>query len=604
MLSRMRTIQDRILDHPVLEALARLNARVELALYLELRNGRRFTGDLAKTFYHEFGISAKNLEHIHTGLKARMDSERECALLQVAQLGEKIAAKGRDVARREQRIADARKRLAELLNSIRPETGEIAKLRRIEDGCHAAIHQHRRRMATLEHRRVKAQSRADDVRLCFGSRSLLRKRAGLIGLEDVAAWRREWDRRRGGEIFVLGDAKAANGNQFVRLEPRENDTWAVVLRLPKVLVCMAQRTVRVAGVDHHEVVVGTVRFPHGNDAFRAAIAAQAVGTPSPVSWRFQRHEKGGWLVSTTFREALPEVAVPDYRNGALGVDFNDGHLALCLTDGDGNPILFWSIPLVTHSRSKGQNRDACRKAAFEVARIAAEHRVSVVAEALDFSKKKAAVTTEQGSRYARMLNGLIYAAFGEALTSACQRRGVMLHRVNPAYTSIIGFAKFAKPHGISVHAAAACAIARRGQGFSERVPESAEVHLGAGVHVTLPRPEVRHVSADPGIVDKAGKGHKPLSSRRHVWTSWSRITRGRKAALTAHVRSLRRERSVESSGGGIAPARVGPDGSHRRAGVRVSGASPRARGLRGAVGSVPGGTDGLVRDVVPTGLSG
>lgn len=595
--TRMRTIQDRMPNHPAMNALARLYGHIELALYLELCKGRTFTGDLAKTFYQGFGISAKNLDYIHAGLKARMDSERECALLHVQQLAEKIAAKGRDVFRREQRIVKARSNLTRLAKMIRPDGGDIAKQHRIIGMCKAAIHQHRRRIAILEHRRVKAQSRADDIRLCFGSRSLLRRRTKLTDEAEIKAWRAEWDRRRGGEVFVPGDAKAIDGNQFVRFESQDDGLWSVVLRLPPALASMADRQVRAGGFDHHEVVVGTVRFPHGNDAFRTTLAEQADGNASPVSWRFQRHEKDGWLISTTFQETLPEVTVPDFRNGALGVDFNAGHLALCLTDGDGNPRRYWTVPLVTHSRSNGQNLDACRKAALEIVRIAEEYRVPVVAEALDFSKKKAAVTTEQGARYARMLNGLAYAAFGEALTSACQRHGIMLRRVNPTYTSIIGFAKFAKPHGIDVHHAAACAIARRGQGFSERVPESVEVNLGAGVHVTLPRPEVSH---EAGIAEKAGKGRKSLSSRRHVWTSWSRIAQGRKAALTARVRSLREERSAGSSGGDA----VGSGGSTGRAGVRAPGASPRARGLRRAAGPTSRGTDDQLWAVTPIGLSG
>jgi IS605 OrfB family transposase len=595
--TRVRTIQDRMQDHSVLDALARLARHVELALYLELRKGRCFTGDLAKTFYQGFGISAKNLDHVHAGLKARMESERECALLHVQQLTEKIAAKDRDVARREQRIMKARSHLARLAKLIRPDQGEIAKWHQTIRISKFAIHQHSRRIATLEHCRAEARSRADDVRLCFGSRSLLRERPKLTVEADIEAWRVEWDRRRGGEVFVPGEAKAADGNQFVRLEPREDGSWAVVLRLPVALAAMADRKVKSGGVEHHEVVVGTVRFPHGGEAFRATLNERADGDRSPVSWRFQRHEKGGWLVSTTFRESLPDIAVPDYRNGALGVDFNVGHLALCLTDGDGNPRRFWTVPLVTHSRSNGQNLDASRKAALEVAGIASRYHVSVVAEALDFSKKKSAVTAEQGARYAGMLNGLAYATFGEALTSACQRHGIMLCRVNPAYTSIIGFAKFARPHGIDVHHAAACAIARRGQGFSERVPESVEVHLGAGVHVTLPRPEVSH---EIGIVEKAGKGRMPLSSRRHVWTSWFRIAQGRKAALTARARSLRKERSSGSSGGDA----VGSVGSTGRAGVRVPGASPRARGLRGAVERRLGGTDDQLLVLAITALSG
>jgi hypothetical protein len=48
--------------------------------------------------------------------------------------------------------------------------------------------------------------------------------------------------------------------------------------------------------------------------------------------------------------------------------------------------------------------------------------------------------------------------------------GVSTEEVNPAYTSVIGRVKYARPLGVSVHQAAALAIARRGMGFREAAP--------------------------------------------------------------------------------------------------------------------------------------
>ena len=522
---RIRTIQDRIADHPVLDALARLNAEVELRLYLELRKGRVFTGDLAKSFYQQFGISAKNLDHIHAALKGRMDGMRACAKLHVEQLTDKIAAKGRDIARRDRSLAKTVMAIDREAGRRRPDQALLASLRGGRDKMRSALHQHRRRLAILQHRLEEARRRHDDVTVCFGSRRRLRERA-LIDAEDadsIAAWRTEWERARSGEVFVPGDASVSCGNLFVKLVGTEGGGWDVVLRLPRALKDLATRHSRVGGHDVHEAVVGHVSFPYGAGAL-ATFLKDATG---PVTWRVQRHERGGWLVSCTFQEASPDLVVSDFADGALGVDFNAGFLSLSLTDGNGVWRKSWRVPLVTHSRSSEQNLDTCRKAALEVVKIALKHRVPVVAESLDFSKKKASVNSEQGPCYARMLNGLAYAQFGQALTSACQRNGVLLKRVNPAYTSIIGCANIARQHGLDDHSAAAVAIARRGQGFSERVPAQVRVSLAAGVHGTLPRPD--------------------RIARRHVWASWVGVARRRRAALTAQLRSLREQRSVGSS---------------------------------------------------------
>ena len=49
------------------------------------------------------------------------------------------------------------------------------------------------------------------------------------------------------------------------------------------------------------------------------------------------------------------------------------------------------------------------------------------------------------------------------------RAGVEVIEINSAYTSVIGAVNYAQELGISIHLAAAIAIARRGLGFSEKL---------------------------------------------------------------------------------------------------------------------------------------
>lgn len=551
---RTRTIQDRVPDHPALDALARLNAKVERALYVELRKGRAFTGDLAKTFYQGHGVSAKNLDHIHNTLQGRLDGVRECAKLQVETLKAKIKAKRTDIARQTGNHTRALNALEKARAKRVPDPGVVAKHCADRDRAAIARHRHKRRLAVLEDRLGGAVHRAADPKLCFGSREFLRER-NWIDLDDVealAAWRAEWDRRRHLEVFVPGTARAPCGNEFVRLEETD-DGWNVVLRLPEALRAHATSVGRAGGVEIREVVVGHVRFPHGSEALRRALADHSDGRRAPVTWRFQRHVRGGWMVSCTLQEALPDLAVPDFAHGALGVDFNADHLALTLTDERGCLRRTWSVPFDTRGGSSEHNLDAARKAALEIARIALKHHVSVVVEDLDFQAKKAAVTTGLGPDYARMLHSLGYTLLGRALESACARHGVRLERVNPAYTSLIGHAKFSRTYGADVHHAAACAIARRGQRFSERVPAQVGIMLTAGVHGTLPRPETVQSSAGPERISQRGTA-LPIPARRHVWAQWAAVARGRKTC----VRSFLWERVVKARGGGHKAAAPGP----------------------------------------------
>jgi hypothetical protein len=86
--------------------------------------------------------------------------------------------------------------------------------------------------------------------------------------------------------------------------------------------------------------------------------------------------------------------------------------------------------------------------------------------------------------------------------SRCEREGVALHRVNPAFTSVIGFAKFGS-YSLSTHQAAAMAIGRRGMGLGEALKaRSASPRLGEALATAL---------REIGKSRKAGE---------HVWKAW------------------------------------------------------------------------------------
>jgi hypothetical protein len=65
------------------------------------------------------------------------------------------------------------------------------------------------------------------------------------------------------------------------------------------------------------------------------------------------------------------------------------------------------------------------------------------------------------------LSASAFSAFGQAIRAACFRAGVEVIAVNPAWTSVIGSVNYAARFGLSVHLAAAVAIARRGLSFRE-----------------------------------------------------------------------------------------------------------------------------------------
>ena len=183
------------------------------------------------------------------------------------------------------------------------------------------------------------------------------------------------------------------------------------------------------------------------------------------------------------------------------------------------------------------------------------HEPTSAANPYGGSLSKAQLETVDPGR-ARTLSALAYSQFDAMLRSAAFRAGVHVHDVNPAYTSVMGAVNTAQRRGISVHLGAACTIARRGLGLSERPiarQGQATVPARHGGHVTFALPE--------------------RNRAKHVWSQWSGVRRRLSAALREHYRcgaakaaapplspALRTARTVRATGGSM----VGPHHASRQ----------------------------------------
>lgn len=611
-----RTFRTDIGDHPAFDAWGKVAAAVERSLHKAMMAGRSWKGDLATSFYKEGqpgeGFSAKRLEHVARALVGKHDAAREAAADQARALKTKASAKDRKVRSREAalekarsavrtlvarrgRAASALRKAEEQLAKARKETPRAKAKARIDaaraavadtdrlletaraerDRVAFALHQGKRRLGVIKDKLAKAEARAARPSICFGGRGLFRAQFALKenGYKSHADWLRDWRAARSGNVFVEGAAAVPCGNAFVRAAVAGDGSLSIEVRLPDAVAHLADRTLRISNAEVHVLHRHGLRFHHGHDAVLAALEAHERGAGKPISWRFMRRGDGrGWAAAVTVAEETPKAA-GDFARGALGVDLNEHHLAVVHTSGDGNVLRSWRLPLCTHGKSADQALDLIRKASCAVAALARRLGAPVVSERLDFADKKARLETDAGPKRARMLSAFAYASFDRALRSACRRSGVWHERVNPAFTSLIGRVKFARPHGLSVHAAAAHSIARRAMGHSERLPSPAEAILGDGARVTLlPLAKTGQAPAPPG--------------RRHVWASWGRVSKGWKAVHAAHARSLRADRARAR----LRRAPAGSDG-----GFAVA---------RGKVGLLPDAGPGLDRrTATPGGLS-
>ena len=489
---------DRADGDAALSAYAALYGEVQRKLFADVAAGESAVSKKSE-YIEKHGIPARMFNAVRITLDGKMSAVRESQFLQLDSLR-------RRVSRAEKRVLEA------------------------EQGCQwRRVHEKRRRLSNLRFRLsgLEADLAAGRVRLCFGSKKLWRKQHQLEanGYGSREAWLEEWREVRSNEFFVLGSRDETAGCQLCVASVNDDGTLTLRLRMPDGL----------AGLHGKYLVVPSVRFASGHDVVLAALGsnteyavyrrehgekeARVTALGQAISYRFKRDAKGWRVFATT---ELPEVEVTtDRRRGAIGVDLNADHLAVSETDASGNYVKAWRVPLVTYGKRHHQAEALIGDAVASVVEYTRGAGKPLVVEKLDFRQKKAVLEGES-RRYSRMLSSFSYGKIKAYFLSRGYREGVEIIEVNPAYSSVVGRVKFMERYGLTVHQAAALALARRSLGFSERIPRRWVAPIGNGVQVAFTVPVRKRV--------------------KHVWTYWGAIAGQLRPALAAQHRLGRRRR--------------------------------------------------------------
>ena len=491
-----RTYQSRISEaySDPLSAYASLMAVVEHKLFADLCKGKD-SSSLKSAYLTQHGITARQFNASRVKVEGKRDS----------------------IKQRQKQLIEEKKHQIEAIQT------KLIKLKN-----KAAVHQKKRKFARLQSqlRHLQEDRKADRISLCFGGRKLFRAQFQLEDNHYTSHqdWKTTWRKSRSSEIFILGSKDETAGNQNCTATLAPDDSISLRVRMPDQLIPQFGKY----------QIIPNIRFAYGHEAIKAAIQdcnlrreLHLLGDPAyknhghAITFRFKNDHKG-WRVFVSTNIALPKP-ITHHGNGMIAVDINSDHLAVAEMDRFGNLVHSRTIPLTLNSKTNHQARALIGDAAAEIIAFCEQRNKSLVIENLDFQKKRAQLK-EKGTRYARMLSSFAYSSILTHLKSRGASKGVQVHTINPAFTSLIGRVKFAKRHGISIHMAAAFCIGRRFLGFSERMPQhQRDVPDGKGGHVTLDLP-VRNRT-------------------RHVWHQWRQLNQKIPAALTAHFRTVKNRSS-------------------------------------------------------------
>ena len=171
-----------------------------------------------------------------------------------------------------------------------------------------------------------------------------------------------------------------------------------------------------------------------------------------------------------------DISYDDYqfeiRNGTVGIDINENHIAVAEIDKHGNLIQTYEIPFNLRNKTTNQRKWMIEQVAIEVLKHCVKVNKPLIVEELNFEKKKEDFKLYKGNKkYHRMLSEFAYRQIIEKLYSRAYKVGIGINEVDPSYTSQIGKVKYSRLKGITVHRSAAYVIARRGMGYKERLPK-------------------------------------------------------------------------------------------------------------------------------------
>ena len=180
----------------------------------------------------------------------------------------------------------------------------------------------------------------------------------VSGYASHQEWLAYWQDARSNAFFVLGSRDETAGCQLCVASIADDGTLTLRLRMPDCLADQHGKYLIIEGVRFaygHEQVLAALernaeyavhRLEHGEKEARATELGQA------ISCRFKRDRKGWRVFATTQMMDVPVVT--DKRRGAIGVDLNADHLAVCETDASGNYVHAFSVPVVTYGKSQRQ----------------------------------------------------------------------------------------------------------------------------------------------------------------------------------------------------------------------------------------------------------
>ena len=495
----------------ILKSLCEHNSVVKHHLLQDKYHKELNVNDLKKDYQKRYGINARHYNSISYSLLGLVNNWRENLQNVIKTYKRKVEGTTKSIKSFQKKLNAKDKGNRE--NKDNKKESKNSKLSKSK--IKFIIHHKKRKLTIFKFKLEKAKQDLKNNRpkICFGGKKLFKAQHNLKvnGYKSHEEWKSDFDLRRKKEVFFIGssDRTLGNGNcHFIRLDDAgvvgKGKRNSLKITLPKYIIDKYKLKTKYLYLKNvtcrddkrlKKIRRGELPF----DKFRENYLCnpQSKKAQGPATYRIHFTDNDTVKIGISLRFVPPEL-LTRRDIGSIGVDQNNGFISVAEVDRFGNIVKAYDLQMNVNGKSKKQSSEIIRLVAQKVVNRATELKVPIIYEDLDFSKKKC---EELGKRFNRILSSFPSRKFRATLKSISVKKGVEIKGINPAFTSIIGFAKFCRGYGISSHQGAAHAIARRGMYFSEKLS------------TRTARPIPDEFAADLQLA-------KEKDADRHVWKHW------------------------------------------------------------------------------------
>ncbi|MGO5277128.1 IS200/IS605 family accessory protein TnpB-related protein [Holdemanella porci] len=208
-------------------------------------------------------------------------------------------------------------------------------------------------------------------------------------------------------------------------------------------------------------IVFKVQFHKYKDELYARVNEKHNSPDKAVAYELMDY--GEYFIVKAIFEKHMNLPKTDTLYGAVGIDINVDHIALCETNMDGNIVLIKKYP-IHKENTKNKRNEELYQLAIEIMEQCKSKKKSLVVEDLNFKQLKTRMLYRP-KKQNKTLSSFAYKKILEKVERKCLMNEVDVIKVDPKNTSKIGKEKYTKIKGLSVHYCAAYVINRRGMGF-------------------------------------------------------------------------------------------------------------------------------------------